>query len=143
MHIWVTIRSFDLLISRGLIHLGRESMNTKSIPCFVMPKFEMFLKTNAPWNQLVELKNIKLVDISNGKEFENFKIESILVPHRSEYTETVGFIVKGKSKSLLFIPDIDKFEEMKGEQIEDLISRVDFALLDGTFFSNDELQTNK
>lgn len=33
----------------GLIHLGRESMNTNQLPVYAMPKMIDFLKKNAPW----------------------------------------------------------------------------------------------
>ena len=43
----------------GLLQLGREAMGAKNISVYVMPKMSEFLKSNAPWNQLVSLNNIK------------------------------------------------------------------------------------
>ena len=33
----------------------------------------------------------------------------LLVPHRDEFSETVGYKIEGPSKTVLFIPDIDKW----------------------------------
>jgi pyrroloquinoline quinone biosynthesis protein B len=61
-----------------------------------------------------------------------------LVPHRDEYTDTVGFIIAGPQKRLLYIPDIRNWETWD-KSIKKEVGRVDYALLDGTFFSPDEL----
>ena len=39
------------------------------------------------------------------------KVEPVLVPHRDEYSETVGYYIKGPNKTALYIPDIDKWTE--------------------------------
>jgi len=62
----------------------------------------------------------------------------VLVPHRDEYSETVGYRIEGPNKSAIFIPDIDKWE-MWSIDIRDVIKSVDYALLDATFFRDGEL----
>ena len=125
----------------GLMFLGREAMNSKTVPVYAMPKMKSFLENNGPWSQLVTLKNIQLNSLSEGK-WENIspslKVKPILVPHRDEFSETVGFIIEGTHKKLLFIPDIDKWEKWKTD-IVSLIKEVDYALIDGTFFSAAEV----
>ncbi|WP_210247137.1 MBL fold metallo-hydrolase [Aliikangiella marina] len=125
----------------GLMHLGREAMGANQIPVFVMPKMAKFLSTNGPWSQLVQLKNIKLSRLSNGevtKLGSNLKVTPFTVPHRDEYSETVGFKVVGPNKSLLFIPDIDKWQKWEKDLASE-IKKVDYAFLDATFFQNGEL----
>ncbi len=125
----------------GLLHLGREVMNTKQLPVFATPKMCKFLSENAPWEQLVKLKNISLKTLEHKITIElseNLKITPFEVPHRSEYTDTVGFLVEGKNKKAIFIPDIDDWEKWN-VRVEDLIRKVDFAFLDGTFHSEKEL----
>ena len=71
-----------------------------------------FLENNGPWSQLVKLKNISIKEIIVDSTFnlnENIQIKSFLVPHRDEYSETVGYKIIIKDKSLVFIPDIDKW----------------------------------
>jgi len=61
-----------------------------------------------------------------------------LVPHRDEYTETVGYRIDGPNKSAVFIPDIDKWEMWESD-IREIVRSVDFALVDATFFRDGEL----
>jgi pyrroloquinoline quinone biosynthesis protein B len=125
----------------GLMFLGREAMNSKAVPVYAMPKMKSFLEKNGPWSQLVILNNIQINPLSEGK-WENIspslRVKPILVPHRDEFSETVGFIIEGPHKKLLFIPDIDKWEKWKTD-IVSLIKQVDHALIDGTFFSAAEV----
>jgi pyrroloquinoline quinone biosynthesis protein B len=60
------------------------------------------------------------------------------VPHRDEYTETVGYRIDGPEKTLIFIPDIDKWSKWN-QDIKQKLKNTDFALLDGTFYANGEI----
>ena len=98
----------------GLIHLGREVMGAKETPVYAMPKMKQFLETNGPWNQLVRLNNISIQKINDNVAVqlnERLSITPFLVPHRDEYSETVGYKIEGPNKSLIFIPDIDKWDK--------------------------------
>ena len=126
----------------GLMHFGREVMGTNGIPVFAMPKMKSFLEENGPWSQLVELENISLQKLKSDSTInlnENIKIKPFLVPHRDEFSETVGYEILIKNKSSIFIPDIDKWEKW-GTNITELIKKVDYAFLDATFYKNGELK---
>jgi len=125
----------------GLMFLGREAMNSKAVPVYAMPKMKSFLENNGPWSQLVTLNNIQINPLSEGKWEKispSLRVKPILVPHRDEFSETVGFIIEGPHKKLLFIPDIDKWEKWRTD-IVSLVKEVDHALIDGTFFSAAEV----
>ncbi len=125
----------------GLIHLGREVMGARQIPVYAMPRMERFLRTNGPWEQLVILRNIELRSLAHRTPVRlnaRISVSPILVPHRDEYSETVGFIIEGPFSSVLYIPDIDKWEKWE-TPIESVIAEVDTALLDGTFYADGEL----
>ena len=125
----------------GLIHLGREAANTNKVPVYAMPRMLEFLAKNGPWNQLLKLQNIVLNALENGvpRTLDNgVKVEPILVPHRDEYSETVGYYIKGPNKTALYIPDIDKWTEWE-ENILGLVPIVDYAFIDGTFFADGEI----
>jgi pyrroloquinoline quinone biosynthesis protein B len=125
----------------GLMHLGREAMGAKDVPVYAMPKMREFLKTNGPWSQLVDLENIHLKALQAEEPAvlnDHLSVIPFSVPHRDEFSETVGFKIIGPQKSALFIPDIDKWEKWD-EQIEALVAEVDFAIIDGTFFRNGEI----
>jgi len=125
----------------GLTDLGREVMGTKGVPVYAMPRMKSFLETNGPWSQLVKLDNIELRQLTNNEsvELENdTKVTPFRVPHRDEFSETVGYRIEGKNRKVLFIPDIDKWSKWERDIIDE-ISKVDVALLDGTFLKNGEL----
>ena len=125
----------------GLIHLGREVMGAKSVPVYAMPKMTKFLKSNGPWNQLIELENIKILKLKNGETIKlnkRISITPFLVPHRDEFSETVGFKIEGPNKSLIYIPDIDKWQKWN-QDISTIVTENNFALIDGSFFKNGEI----
>lgn len=124
----------------GLIHLGREAMGANKVPVFAMPNMQSMLEKNAPWSQLVKLENIIIQPLRNDSLtiMGNIKVTPLLVPHRDEFSETVGFKIFGKNKTALFIPDIDKWSKWKRSIVEE-IKAVDYAFLDGTFHQNGEI----
>jgi len=125
----------------GLMYLGRESMNSKDVRVYAMPRMKQMLETNAPWSQLVNIKNISLQLIENKRQTklsEDLKVEPFLVPHRDEFSETVGFKIISNAKSLVFIPDIDKWQKWS-ERLEDIVRASDYVLIDGTFYADGEI----
>ena len=125
----------------GLMYFGREALGSKNLLVKVLPKMSNFLKANGPWSQLVNLSNIQIqstkFDLSNS-ELSNIDVTPIQVPHRDEYSETAGYIIKGKSKKALFIPDIDKWEKWDKNLI-DIVKDFDYLLLDATFYDSMEI----
>lgn len=125
----------------GLMYLGREALGANNVPVYTMPKMKSYLETNGPWNQLISLNNISLKPLkSNKKEVltNNITVIPFSVPHRDEYSETVGYKIIGKKKSALFIPDINKWNIWKTSIINE-VKNVDYAFLDATFFDGNEI----
>jgi len=124
----------------GLMYLGREAMGAHGLPIYVMPKMEQYLRENGPWSQLIALNNISLIPLRNDRSevLNNLKVTPFLVPHRDEFSETVGYSIQGPKKTALFIPDINKWSQWK-ENILERIQLVDYALIDATFYDNNEL----
>jgi pyrroloquinoline quinone biosynthesis protein B len=125
----------------GLMYLGRESMGAKEIRVYAMPRMKQMLETNAPWSQLVNLKNISLQLIENKQNIHignGIYVQPFFVPHRDEFSETVGFRITANEKSLILIPDIDKWEKWS-EKLEELVKTNDYLLLDGTFYADGEI----
>ena len=128
----------------GLIHLGREIIGAAGVPVYAMPRMTRFLETNGPWDQLVELGNVELRPLEEGVPVElnpRIRVTPLTVPHRDEYSETVGFVIEGPERSVLFLPDINKWEEWdaRGTRVEDVVARVDVAYLGGTFYADGEV----
>jgi len=119
----------------GLMYLGREALSAGGIPVWATPRMARFLRENGPWSQLVALGNVSLREMEPGAAValtDRLRVTPLLVPHRDELSDTVAFRVEGPERSLLYLPDIDKWERWD-RRLADEVGRVDWALLDGTF----------
>lgn len=125
----------------GLMYLGRESISASRAPVYGTPRMAAYLTSNGPWSQLVSLGNIVLqtmayeqpVDLGDG-----LRVTAFQVPHRDEFTDTVGYLIEGPNKKALFIPDIDQWSKWNRD-IRTLADTVDYAFLDATFASAGEI----
>ena len=125
----------------GLMYLGFEALGANKVPVFAMPRMKEYLETNGPWSQLLTFNNIDLKPLQNDSVVtlnRNLKVTPILVPHRDEFSETVGYKIEGQNKSALFIPDIDKWEKWERNIIEE-VKKVDYAFVDASFFRDGEI----
>ena len=125
----------------GLLYFGKEALGKKDIPVYAMPKMKNFLINNGPWSQLVSIQNIIFSDLSKDtpvKLNNSLTVTPFLVPHRDEFSETVGYKIEGKNKTALFIPDINKWDLWEKSIVEE-VKKVDYAFLDATFFKEGEI----
>lgn len=129
----------------GLIFFGFESASTTDLPVHAMPRMSDYLKNNGPWSQLVSFGNIALMPLVNLEAMEigeGLTVTPYQVPHRDEFSETVGYVISTPDKDVLFVPDIDSWEEWEtdfGIRIEDMVDAVDYAFVDASFFDDNEL----
>ena len=125
----------------GLMHIGNESMNARDINVYAMPRMASYLSNDGPWSQLVDYKNIQIQPLEDSTQMtltDEITVMPFRVPHREEYTEAVGYQVFINEKSVIFIPDIDKWHFWN----VDLASEHpnwDYAFLDAAFFQDGEL----
>jgi pyrroloquinoline quinone biosynthesis protein B len=125
----------------GLAHLGYEAISAEPTPVYASARMVEFLQGNAPWDQLVRLGQLEphpatpgqVIDLGGGLE-----AEPLLVPHRGEYTDTFAWYLSGSRARALYIPDTDPWAKWTTE-IDAALVDVDLLLLDGTFYSADEL----
>jgi pyrroloquinoline quinone biosynthesis protein B len=125
----------------GLMYLGRESLDAKSVPVHGTDRMVKYLSTNGPWSQLVTRSNISLQTLvpDAGVTLEgDVRVSAFLVPHRDEFTDTVGYLVERGPRRALFIPDIDQWSRWDRD-VRKLVDSVDLAFLDGTFASASEI----
>jgi pyrroloquinoline quinone biosynthesis protein B len=124
----------------GLMFLGHEAMGAAGMPVYAMPRMTGYLRTNGPWSQLVEYENIVLRPLQEGSSVKLglVNVTPFRVPHRDEYSETVGFRIAGPARTAVFIPDIDKWSAWDTD-LAALVRSVDYALIDATFFADGEL----
>jgi pyrroloquinoline quinone biosynthesis protein B len=125
----------------GLAQLGREVANTRGLRVLCTASMAKFLRSNGPWSRLVGLGNISIEEITPGTEIvltERLRVTAIRVPHRDEDSDTVAFLIRGPSRGLLWLPDIDRWEKWD-RSITRVLRDVAIAYVDGTFFSADEI----
>ena len=136
----------------GLMYLGKEALAAKEVPVYGTKRMVDFLGANGPWSLLVKDRNIVTETMtSNGPVQENILvpnsfraakmgvgIRATTVPHREEFTDTLLYEIRGPRKTAIFLPDIDKWDTW-GWGIREVVDRVDYVFLDGTFLSGDEL----
>ena len=132
----------------GLAYLGREAAGANAVPVYAMPRMAGFLRENGPWSQLVELGNIALVEMDQGEGVAAIALEPELVvvalpvPHRDEYSETVGFMIMAGGASALYLPDIDAWDEWtatRGPLLEAVLAQSQHIFIDATFWDDNEL----
>ncbi len=125
----------------GLALLGREGVGTAPTPCYCTPEMAAYLTSNGPWNLMVDEGRIYFPEVTFDtwhRVDDTLSVRLLPVPHRHEYSDTVGFIFRGPTKSLLYLPDIDRWSAWD-RRIEDVVLDVDVALLDGSFYSATEV----
>ena len=125
----------------GLAFLGFEAIHTRDLPVYCSQSMSAFLADNGPWSQLVELGNIERIEIVPGESFSlapDLSVVPLEIPHRREYTDTLGFLISGPRRTVLYVPDTDSWRAWDPE-LTTYLDDVDVAILDGTFYSAEEL----
>lgn len=123
----------------GLLELGFEAAHADAVPVYGTESMEALLEEHAPWSQLVALKEIELRTVTPGAPVTvgPVKVVPVSVPHRAEFTDTVGYRLEGPRQAALYLPDVARWEEIPDPDA--LLAGVDVLLLDATFFSGEEL----
>jgi pyrroloquinoline quinone biosynthesis protein B len=100
-----------------------------------------YLTGNGPWSQLVGIGNISLREFAPGTPLQlapGLTVTALAVPHRDELSDTVGFVVRGPRRALLYVPDTEPWNKWP-QPLPEVLRGIDVALLDATFFDAGEL----
>ncbi len=71
---------------------------------YAMPLMSAYLSNNGPWSQLIALDNVALMPLRDNHPVAlttTLSVTPMLVPHRDEFSETVGYHIEGPNKSAL------------------------------------------
>ena len=142
-HLFITHAHLGHVDGLGLF--GRETMSARNIQLHCSPSMYSLIERTPAWNQLL-LQNVLEFGTFPRIEIDDVCIEFIQVPHRAELSDMHAIIIRGREKSLLFLPDHDSWNETleahSCETIREFLDKydIDIALLDGTFWSGGELQ---
>ena len=122
----------------GLGHLGREGMMPRGLPVRGPPRTARFLHENRPFRDMVRMGALDVAPVRPGEDLvmgEGVTFRPVAVPHREDFSDTVAWLVEGPRWRVLYAPDMDYL----GKPILDLVSRVDLAVIDGTFYTREEI----
>lgn len=125
----------------GLVFLGKEVLAADGVTVYGTRRMADFLTSNGPWSLLVSDGHIALTVVAPDEPLalgDDLRVTAFTVPHRDEFTDTVGYRIDGPRASALFIPDVDRWDRWDRD-IRALVDDVDLAFLDGTFSSADEI----
>lgn len=125
----------------GLVQFGKEVMATRALPTWCTPSMRDFLQSNGPWSQLLRDGHLRTQELCDGELVpltERLGIRPFPVPHRGEWSDTIGLELIGPAKRLLYIPDIDRWSDWDVD-LRTVVGACDIALLDGCFHDGGEL----
>ena len=125
----------------GLMYLGREVIAAAAVPVYGTRRMVDYLTANGPWSLLVQAAYVDLRTVTPDRPIElaaDLRVTPFIVPHRDEFSDTVGYRIDGPRASALYVPDIDRWG-LWDRDIREVVDGVDLAFLDGTFASPDEV----
>jgi pyrroloquinoline quinone biosynthesis protein B len=125
----------------GLAVLGREGLGISPTPTYCTERMAEYLRTNGPWELMVREGRLDLRPVTPSawtRIDPQLEARALLVPHRPEYADTVGWMFRGPSQTILYLPDIDSWEEWDRD-VAEVVASVDVALLDASFYSGAEV----
>lgn len=122
----------------GLFFLGKEAYNADEKPVYCSEKMKEWLGSgNKAYRHLIERNNIQLIPFKPGEKFEldSLGCKPIKVNHRNEDADTVSLMFVENGNKFYYMPDLDHWTK----KTEGLVIESDVALIDGTFFSSEEI----
>lgn len=122
----------------GLGWLGAEAMAADRMPVWAPQGLAAALADGPYWGALTAGGHVAVRPVAPGDAVElgPLACEAVAVEHRGG--DTVAWIVRGPTGSLLYCPDADSWDGL-ATPLDDLVAGVDCALVDGTFSSPSEL----
>ena len=123
----------------GLPQLSKEAMFVNGLPLYATPPLCGLIQQTKLWSPLVAELDFRPMPSGAAVTLgEGLVVTAVPVPHRDEWgVGTVAYRIQGPNQSLLYLPDIDSWDEWP--EAEATLSSVDVALVDASFYSRDEL----
>ncbi|MCP4420961.1 MAG: MBL fold metallo-hydrolase [Chloroflexi bacterium] len=123
----------------GMPQLSMEAMFVNRLPIYASSSLCDLICGTKLWSPLVQELDFRPMQGGETVELgDGLMITAVSVPHRDEWgVGTVAFKIEGPKQSLLYLPDIDAWEQWP--EAEAAFNSVDVALVDASFYSQDEL----
>ena len=146
----VSITHLHLGHIEGIGQLGKPVMGLREVDVYLSPNNKDIFDNRSDIVLMEDERNIRTHSKNVYHPFEpkdgcGFSLQFIPIPHRSELGDNAAIIIKAEEKSILFMPDQDSWGDTldyhSKDNIRDFLKMfdIDEALIDGTFWSMDEL----
>lgn len=146
--LWITHAHLGHVDGIGLF--GREAIAASGLPLHCSSVFAELLQRTPAWALMLEQGILSPCSFESGvvispTEQCGFTVTPLKVPHRAELSDMHAMQITGPRRTLLFLPDHDAWSEtlesMGASDIRTWFQNleVDIILIDGTFWSADEL----
>ena len=146
----VSITHLHLGHIEGIGQLGKPVMGLREVDVYLSPNNKDIFDNRSDIELMEDEGNIRTHSKNFYRPFEpkggcGFSLQFIPIPHRSELGDNAAIIIKAEEKSILFMPDQDSWRDTldyhSKDNIRDFLKMfdIDEALIDGTFWSMDEL----
>ena len=121
----------------GLQYFGPEGPDASDLSVYCCEEVEDFMMKNDPYRLLIDRDNLEMQSFSDGDkvDLQGGSVESRQFYHQHVNYSTTGYMIEGEDRKLFYLADITEFTE----EIEACIEEADVALIDGTFWSEDEI----
>ena len=121
----------------GLQFFGQEGPDTSDLSVFTSDTVEEYMMKNDPYRFLIDRDNIQVQSFNHGDEedIRGGRIEAVQFHHPHLNHDTTAYMIHGDDKKLFYLADITDFTQ----EVEEKVKEADIAVLDGTFWSEDEI----
>ena len=121
----------------GLQFFGQEGPDISELSVYCSDAVEDHMMKNDPYRFLLDRDNIQIHSFNDTdvEKIRGGEIESVQFHHPHLNHDTTAYMIHGDDKTLFYLPDITDFSR----EIEEKVEEADIAVLDGTFWSDDEI----
>ena len=121
----------------GLQFFGQEGPDISELSVFTCDAVEDYMMKNDPYRFLIDRDNIQIHKFNHGniEEIRGGEVESVQFHHPHLNHDTTAYMIRGDEKTLFYLADITDFTR----EIEEKVEEADIAIIDGTFWSDDEI----
>jgi pyrroloquinoline quinone biosynthesis protein B len=121
----------------GLQYFGQEGPDISNLSVFTSEEVEDFVMQNDPYRFLVDRNNLEVRGFDDGEEIDirGGDVEARYFNHPHLNHDTTAYMIHGEEKKLFYLDDITDFTD----EIVECVKEADVALIDGTFWSEDEI----
>lgn len=122
----------------GLPQLGTEGLNASKLSVYCCPDVCHYIMSNDPLRLLADRNHIETQEFDEEEEIDiqGGSVQPVKIDHRHVNTDTTTFTIKGEEKTLYYVSDTDEWSDKILRKIEE----ADIAIVDGTFWSSDEIE---